>query len=261
MLLAVLLLSNVLLRFIELPEQVWNLQVLGSPLEIHVTSTWLLLALMVGLVCTGASLVLHDHPHLEEHSGRPIYISWILPAVLVGVSVHLLSLAPTLFVWIGGLIFISVCIGLTISAEYAAVSPDAPSYPMARLTLNVLAYLLTFILFAIIYQTRTRSLVTATLTLLTATVLALDLLSVADVPLRRMLPFAGIVGLLVGESTWALNYWQLSAWVGGLFLLLVFYVTVNVAHQHLLERLRASILVEFAIVTIVVLVIILLQGT
>ena len=87
-LIAVLLLGSVIFRFIELPERVWNLQTLGSPLEIHVTETWLLITLMVGLVCTGTSLILHDHPHLVEHSGRPIYVSWILPGVLIGLSVY-----------------------------------------------------------------------------------------------------------------------------------------------------------------------------
>jgi len=258
-LMAVLLLSCVLFRFIELPEHVWNLRPLGSPLEIHVTGTWLLIALMVGLVCTGTSLVLHDHPHLGEHSGRPIYISWILPGVLAGLSAYLLARAPTWPIWIGGLTLVGIGISLTVSAEYAAVSPDVPGYPTARLALNVLAYLLVFALFAVIYHTRTRSLVTATLTLLTAMLLALDLLSVADVPLRRVHLFALIVGLIVGESTWALNYWQISAWVGGLFLLLIFYVVVNAAHQHLLGRLSVSILVEFAIVAIIVLTIILLM--
>ncbi len=259
-LLAVLLLGSVLLRFIELPEHVWRLYPLGSPLEIHVTGTFLLIALTVGLVCTGTSLVLHDHPLLQEDSGRPIYISWILPAILTGVSTYLLALAPTLFVWMMGLLLVSVIIGLTVAAEYATVSPNASSYPTARLALNVLAYLLAFVLFALIYQTRTRSLVTATMTLFTATLLALDLLSVADVPLGRVLPFAGIVGLLIGESTWALNYWQLRAWSAGLLLLLIFYVTVNIAHQHLLEQLNGSILMEFAFVTVVVLLILLLRS-
>lgn len=257
-LVAVLLLGSVLFRFIELPEQVWRLEPLGSPLEIHVTGTWLLTALMVGLVCTGTNLILHGHPHLEEHPGRPIYISWILPGVMAGLSAYLLARAPTLPVWIAGLALAGAGIGLAVSAEYTAVSPDAPGYPVARLALNVLAYLLAFTLFAIIYHTRTRSLVTATLTLLTATLLALDLLSVADVPLRRVLLFASIVGLTIGESTWALNYWQISGWAGGLLLLLIFYVAINLAHQHLLERLSASILVEVAVVTIIVLTITLL---
>jgi hypothetical protein len=259
-LMAVLLLGSVLFRFIELPEHVWKLQPLGSPLEIRVTGVWLLATLMIGVVCTGTNLILHDHPHLGEHPGRPLYISWILPGVMAGLSAYLLALVPFWPVWVGGLLLISIGISLTISAEYAAVSPDTPGYPTARLALNMLAYLLVFILFTIIYHSRTRSLVTATLTLLAAMLLALDLLSVADVSLRRELPFAAIVGLIVGESTWALNYWRISAWAGGLFLLLIFYVTVNAAHQYLLERLKGSILVEFAVVTVAVLAIILLKA-
>jgi hypothetical protein len=258
--LAVLILSSVLFRLIELPEHVYRLQALGSPLEIHATGNLLLVTLMVGLACTGTSLILHDHPLLMEHSGRPVYISWILPGMLAGLSAYLLSLAPTLGLWIGGLIVFGISIALTVSAEYATVSPDARSYPAARLALNVLAYLMAFMLFVLVYQTRTRSLVTATLTLLTATFLAFDLLSVADVSVGRMLPFAGVVGLIIGESTWALNYWQMSAWVGGLLLLLIFYVVTNVAHQHLLERLSPSTLVEFTAVTVVVLLVVVLKG-
>lgn len=260
-LMAVLLLGSAIFRFIELPEQVWELKPLGSPLEIHVTGTWLLATLMVGLVCTGTNLILHDHPHLEEYPGRPIYVSWILPGLMAGLSAYLLASIPTWPLWIAGLGLVGVGISLTISAEYTAVSPGARGYPRARLALNVLAYLLAFALFTIIYHSRTRSLVTATVMLLAATLLALDLLSVADVRFRRVLLFAGIVGLITGESTWALNYWQVSAWAGGLFLLLIFYIVVNVAHQYLLERLSATVLVEFAVVTVIVLTIILLRAS
>jgi len=258
-LIAVLLLGSVLFRFIELPTQVWTLEALGSPLEIRITGTWLLAALMVGLVCTGTNLVLHDHPLLEENPGRPIYVSWILPGVMAGLSAFLLARAPNLPLWIATLTLAGLSISLTVSAEYTAISPEAHGYPLARLGLNVLAYLLAFALFTIIYQSRTRSLVTGTLTLLTGALLALDLLSVADVRFRRVVLFAGIVGLITGESTWALNYWQISTWAGGLFLLLIFYVAVNVAHQHLLERLSASVLVEFAVIAAIVLAIILLK--
>jgi hypothetical protein len=124
----------------------------------------------------------------------------------------------------------------------------------------MLAYLLAFTLFAIIYHSRTRSLVTATLTMLTAVLLAFDLLSVADVQFRRVVLFAGIVGLLIGQSTWALNYWQINAWAGGLLLLLIFYISVNLAHQHLLDHLKPSVLIEFSIVTVIVLALVLLRA-
>jgi hypothetical protein len=256
----VLVLGNVLFQFIELPGHVYQLQALGSPLEIRASGTLLLITLMVGMACTGTSLVLHDHPLLIKHPDRSVTLSWILPGVLAGLSAYVLSLVPTLSIWFAGLIVFGISMGLTVSAEHAAVHPDAPNYAAARLALNVLAYLMAFVLFVIIYQTRTRSLVTATLTLLIATVLALDLLSVADVPVRRLLPFAGIVGLIIGESTWALNYWQISAWVGGLLLLLIFYICINIAHQHLLERLSLSTLVEFTAVTVAVLLVVLIRG-
>ena len=179
---------------------------------------------------------------------------------MAGLSAHLMAHVPTCSLLIGGLILVGVVISLIITAEYKAVSSSATGYPTARLALNVLAYLLAFVLFTIIYQSRTRSLVTASLTLLTATLLALDLLSVADVLFRRVLLFATIVGLIIGQSTWALNYWQIRAWTGGLLLLLIFYITVNVAHQHLLEHLNRSVLIEFAVVVIAVLIVILVRG-
>ena len=197
---------------------------------------------------------------LAERSGRPIYVFWILPGVMTGLSALLLAQIHSWPLWVGGLLLTGIGVSLAISAEYSSVCPDASGYPTARLALNMLAYLLVFVLFTIVYQSRTRSLVTATLTLLAAALLALDLLTVADAPLRRVLPFAGIVGLIVGQSTWALNYWQISAWAGGLLLLLIFYITVNTAHQHLLERLRVSTLVEFAVVTVAVLAIVLLRA-
>lgn len=259
-LVAVLLLGSVLFRFIELPEHVWRLEPLGTPLEIRVTGVWLLVALMVGLVCTGANLILHDHPHLGRHPGRPIYVHWILPGIVAGLSAYLLARTSTWPVWIGGLLLTAVSISLTISAEYTAIDPHTRGYPRARLALNTLAYVLAFILFTTIYRTRTRSLVTGTLTLLTGTLLAIELLSTADVPFRRVLLFAAAAGLIVGESTWVLNYWQLDAWAGGLLLLLILYVVANTAHQHLLERLKATTLVEFVFVTLIVLVVILLRA-
>ncbi|HDQ74233.1 MAG TPA: hypothetical protein ENN19_19375 [Chloroflexi bacterium] len=259
-LVAVLLLGSVLFRFIELPNQTWRLQLFGSPMEIRLTGTWLLTLLMIGLVCTGANLILHGHPHLADHPERPIYVSWILPGLLTGLSAYLLEQIVTGPVWIAGLLFAAVAISLTISAEYTVVSPKSSGYPATRLALNMLAYLLAFILFTVIYQTRSRSIITATLMMLVAGVLALDLLSVADTPFQRVILYSGVVALIIGECTWALNYWQISAFVAGLFLILIFYVIVNVAHQYFLERLSWSVVVEFALVAIVALIVVLFKA-
>lgn len=255
-LIAVLLLGNVLFRFIELPQHVVQLHPLGSPLVIEITGTWLLVTLMVALVCTGTNWVIYDHPSLGKIRERPLYVSWILPGLLAGLSAFTLGYAPNWQLWITGLAAVAIGISLTIADEYTVVDPDWPGYPMARLRLSVLAYLLAFTLFILIYQSRARSLLTATGAGFVAGLVALDLLSGSELPLRRVYLFAGIIALISGEVTWALNYWRVSAWVGGLGLLLVFYITTNVSHQHLLGRLKLATAVEFAVVALVVLTVI-----
>jgi len=255
-LVAIALLGNVLFRFIQLPEQRWRYHVLGSPLEIHVTGIHLLVVWTIALVCTGANVILHRH---TSDKGRPTYISWILPGTFAGLATYALSRVSFLLpAWLVGLGLMGVGLAATISAECRAASPESRAYPLARLALNVLAYLLAFVMFAVIFQSRSRSLVSATFTLLTAVLLSLDLLSVVDVPIERVLLFAGIVGLVVGESTWALNYWLINGWIGGVLLLLVFYVVTNLSYQHLLGRLTILSLLEFGGVALAVFVIVLL---
>lgn len=257
-LIAIVLLGSVLFRFIELPTHTFRFEPLGSPLEITLTGTWLLGALMVTLTCTGMNAMLLDHPRLQAEPSRPTYAHWILPGILAGLAPYFLATyATTWLLWLGGLALLGISLGLAVAAEYVTVAPDAPDYPRARLALNVLAYLLAFIIFAVLYHSRSRSLVTATVALLVAALVALDLLSVAEASQGRTLLYAGLVGVIIGESTWALNYWQVSGWTGGLFLLLVFYVVTGLAHQHLLERLSGRVLAEFAVVAILALVIIL----
>jgi hypothetical protein len=260
LLVAVILLGNVLFRFIELPEATWQVRALGSAVGLRVTGSWLLIALMVGLVSAGTNFVIRDHPAVGKHPERPVFVSWILPAALAGLSAHLLSLAPTRQLWIVGLALVGAGISLAVAAEYGSMAPEAPGYAMARLALNVLAYVLAFAFLTLIYRSRTRSLLSASAIALATGLLSLDLLSGADVQFWRVLTYSAVVGLVMGECTWALNYWRITAWAGGMVLLLVFYGMTNIAHQHLLERLSAGTIVEFASVIVVVLIVILLRA-
>jgi hypothetical protein len=257
---AVLLLGCVLFRFTELPEQILRLEPLGSPLEIRITGTWALVITTVLVACSGTNYVLEGRRRLPMDARRPAFLSWILPGAVAGASAYLLDIAPNQAVWVAGLITLGTVFGLSVSAEYTALSPDAPGHLRARLALNVLAYVLAFVLFTTAYGARARSLVTATVALLVGCLLAIDLLSVATVGLRRVLPYAAVVGLIVGEGMWALNYWRLGAATGGLVLLLLFYGGVTIAQQHLFGRLRPAVLGEMVAVAVVVLAIALVWG-
>ncbi len=247
-LIALILLIGVLFRFIQLPEATWDLDVLGSPLEVRVTRTAFFALLVAGLVAMGTRYLLASHPDVPDRLPRPAYLSWLLPTLLGGVAAYLLELAPTDGVWAVGLLLTVLLIGLAVAAEFSALSTDDPNYARARLALNILAYLLAFALFFFVYRTRMRSIVTASGTMLFAFLVALDLLSVADVGVGRVALYAGVIGLLIGEATWALNYWRLDDWAGSLLLLVMFYLTGGIAHQHLLERFNVWVLLEFTLV-------------
>jgi hypothetical protein len=247
-LIALILLVSVLFRFVQLPAAAWRLNVLGSPLEIRATETWLLVILVASMAAMGTRYVLAGHPDVPQRIPRPLYLSWLLPGLLAGMTVYLVELAPAEWAWAGGLLLAALVIALAVSAEFDALSTDDPGYARARLALNVLAYLLAFALFYMIYRSRTRSIITASGVTLVAFLIGLDLLSVADVGARRLVAYTATISLLVGEATWALNYGQFSNLAGGLFLLVVFYLTTGIAHQHLLERLSRWTLLEFAVI-------------
>ena len=257
-LVALILLIGVVFRFIQLPEASWSLHILGSPLEIRLTRVWLMVVMVTSLVAMGTRYVLAAHPAGQERLPRPLYISWVLPSMRGGMTAYLVELAPAEGMWAGGLLLSVLVISLAVSAEFGSLSPDEPGYAQSRLALNVLAYMLAFAFFYVIYNTRARSIVTASGVSIVAFLMALDLLSVADVSVRRVALYAGIVGLLVGETTWALNYWRLSAWAASLLLLVSFYLAAGVAHQHLLERLSLRVLFEFGLVAAMALLAIIL---
>lgn len=256
-LIALILLTSVLFRFVQLPQITRRFHLLGSPLEVNLTGTSLLIVLVSGLAATGARYVLAAHPDVPHRLPRPLYLSWVLPGLLGGMAAYLIELAPGEVIWGGGLLLAMLLMGLTVAAEFAALSPRHPAATRARLGLNVLAYLLAFLFFYLIYRTRARSLVTATTITLGAFLIALDLLGVAETRAVRVTLYAGIVGLVVGETTWALNYWRVDNWMAGLLLLLSFYLTTGIAQQHLLGRLKPAVLLEFGIVTVAVLALVL----
>jgi len=259
-LIALILLTSVLFRFVQLPQVTRRFHLLGSPLEVNLTGGGLLVVLVAGLAAMGARYILAAHPDAPDRLPRPLVFSWVLPGLLGGMAAYLVELAPTEVVWGGGLLLAMVLIGLAVATEFAALSPRHPAATRARLGLNILAYLLALVFFYLIYRTRARSLVTATEVTLVAFLIALDLLGVAETRAARVILYSAVVGLVVGEATWALNYWRLDNWTASLLLLLFFYLATGIAQQYLLDRLKPAVLLEFGLVTAAVLTLVLVLG-
>jgi len=141
-------------------------------------------------------------------------------------------------------------LGLAMAGIYYTIDPFQNGYRRARLGMNALTYALALVLFLVVYRTRVRSIVSATEVLLVSSLLALELLRGSARPTVMVAIYAAITGLVLGQATWALNYWRLDSLTGGLVLLVLFYDVVGLSQHGLQGTIRRRIVLEYALITI-----------
>jgi hypothetical protein len=244
-----------------LPAWSVELTVLGSPLAVGLSGQTLLALLLATLVAAGTEGIIRSTPELARVDVRYTATFWILPVL---VTLAAATAVPGQFgnvaTWLGSLVLLGVLLGLVLVAEFGTARLDSPHYRTARVGLNLATYLAAFALYATIYGMHKRSLMSATAVLLVTFPLALELLRLTTKELATTWLFAGIVALVLGELTWAVNAWGLSSLAGGGFLLVAFYTLSGVAQQHLAGRLSGRIVLEFVTIAIVGLTVILLAS-
>jgi hypothetical protein len=251
-LVSLILFGLVVSQVIELPTRIISFVALGVPTTIYLSSRWFIGAILVILAGTGTDSIVRSHPHAHD-TRRAYSISfWGLPCALTLFSLFLLPLSPDKFFWLAGLALTGLFLSLIIIAQYRTIDPQDRYYDVARWGLNLAVYLAIFAFCTIIYGARTRSLLSSTAILVLGAALAAELLrsQASRREVRRTWLYALIVGLLLGEVTWALNHLGLGDLAGGVFLLLVFYVIIGLARQHLRGKLARHMVIEFAVVSV-----------
>ncbi|MGI8424912.1 MAG: DUF5656 family protein [Chloroflexota bacterium] len=228
--------------------------VLGSALAVTVRGApvALLLAALAVTVSAGMDLVLRG-----EARYHPTPDLFILPAALVVGGVLFISLLASGVAIVVGLAALSALLFPVFWAEVASLSGrsrrDLSERRVPEAALVVIGYVAAFLLYAAIYQSKTRSLFSAPAIIAVTFLLALRQLRVAAEPpgLPKALMFAGVVALAAGEVTWALNYWPLNGLLGGAFLLASFYFLIGIFTQYLQGRLTRRLLAEYGAIAAV----------
>jgi hypothetical protein len=247
---------------LQLPTIELSFWALGSPISIPFTGTVLSALFLAAVAAAGAESVITVHPWWvgrRRARGRT-WSFWALPMAVTIISVLLLPLAPSPAIQVLALVVSALLLSSAYFGLYATVERGRPGFRRARFMLDALAYGSALLLFLFVYQTRTRSLLSGTLVALIAMLLAAEILRTATGRSSTALTYGGIIGLILGQVTWALNYWVLPGLTGGLLLLLIFYLLVGIAQQGLQERLTQRVLLEFAIFGVVALVLIAVVG-
>ncbi len=248
---------------LQLPTAVLHFEALGSPVSFTISDTTIMAVFIAMLSAVGTENVIRLHPHFASqptNEGGRTWAFWGLPSALAVLAVLLLPLSPTRFIQAIGLLFTGALVALALFSLYGTVERGGIGYRRGRILLNVLAYGAALVLFLLVYQTRARSLLSGTLVAATAMLLAVELLRSTTERVDLVLTYAAVVGAILGEVTWALNYWLLPGVTGGLLLLLIFYLLVGLAQNGLEGRLTRRVVLEFAVFAVLALILIAVVG-
>ncbi len=235
---------------LDLPSQRVEFSFLGSEASFTISGYWVVAVLLAALTAAGVNSIARTHPRVHLGETSYIFILWILPATIVITATMILSLADVrvlgpymlIGVVIAGAFMVAVIVG-----EYITIDLSDRWYSAARLGVNLAVYLAALILFSTIYSWKLRSLYSSTGISIAAGLLALELLRGSESDLHRTWLYAAAVGLTLGEIVWALNYWNLTGFLGGALLLVFFYALTGITQQYLWNRLNKIVFAEFTL--------------
>jgi len=186
--------------FLRLPTVVFTLNALGSPMSIRISETTVIAVFIALLTASGTERAIRTHPlYSGDSSGREpelgghTWLFWGLPAAVSILAVLLAPEARTPLFQAGAALLSGGLIAIILFNLYASVDQGSAGYRQARILLNVLSYTAALALFLLVYQTRTRSLLSGTLIAATSALLAVELL-------RDIMPRVNVVRDLSGSG-------------------------------------------------------------
>jgi hypothetical protein len=262
LLLSLVLLGLALLLTIEWPSYTLELQVFRSPLTLTLSVVWPLIGLLTSGMAFGAVLIFRQHPVMQGEPSLELISLWPLPTLIVSLAALLLRGAHSETLRAGGIAGVGLILYSIFRLEQVCLRNGRSSPTKTQMdhaarpeswsewTLQAMAHLLALTYFVLIYQAKLPTLLSAPTTLIVGGLLAIRLLRDVAFDWRRVGVFALVIGLVLGEATWALNYWPGPGIVGGLLLFLIFYAFVGLSRRGLEDRLTSSALVEYAAVTL-----------
>jgi len=255
LMLALVLLGLALLLTVEWPSYTLHLTAFQSPLTVAISLVWPMIGLLTVVMVLGTATVFRQHPSMRGQPVLELVALWPLPTLTVGLAALLLQRTMSGALWAGGIAVTGLLLYALFRLEYRLMDWPAGESPWAEWIIQVLAYLLALAYFVLIYRVRLRTLLSAPAILVVGGLLATRLLhGVASDPSRtgwrRGSMCALAIGLTLGEATWALNYWSGRSIVGGVLLLLIFYVFIGLARRGLEGRLTRSALLEYSVVAL-----------
>lgn len=186
--------------------------------------------------------------HFLSETGEPTFpqgvTGWILPTVaLLAAFLHMARYYDWLWIVLaatttGATVFLA-CV-----ARHHSLRAEGRPTLTVRLGRLALTDFVAFVTFATIYGFKTRTLFSGVVILLLAWLLLFQLFDDGSASRFQRDIYSAAGAIMVAELTWALNYWNASAWQAGLMLLVVFQVYAGLAAAYMRSELTQRALLR-----------------
>jgi hypothetical protein len=186
----------------------------------------------------------------------PRATAWIFPAVAIGAGLMIIAVYHDRRWWYIAPVVVWLAILVGTIARALLAEHESFGHDVARTSLTVVTYVVTFILLAMIYINKLRSVYSASAVAFVCILLLLQLTDGEEASLTRRLVYAIAGGLIVGQVTWVINYWSATGWTGGAFLLAVFYLIGGLSAAQLRGGVQVFDVVEFGGVALIAIAIV-----
>lgn len=223
--------------------------------------TIIILAALVIITMGIADAVVRSHPQhyllklptLRIGKNKFIFapFAWVLPGLLVVGTYLFMRLFGDPAIQIIGTIISSFLILFVVIAQYYSVGRQEKFYGWAIIGLNIAAYVIGFLIFSSIYVNKWRAIQSVPLIGITGMLITYELLRQTKTTGRTLALCCLITGVVLAEAAWALNYWAVTALVGGIVPLLICYILVGIMQAHLTGNLNKAVLREYLVVSVI----------
>ena len=178
-------------------------------------------------------------------------LAWVLPSLTVVASVLLVRLYHTPLAAGIGALAVLLATAATILAHYHLRDERDALRNAASVGLLLFTHGVAFFLLIVIYSNKWRSLYSASAIALATTLMLLQLTDGEEIAWLRRLLYAVVGGLLIGQMTWALNFWAAVGWTGGIMLLVCFYFIAGMSLHAIRGKLGRREALEYILVSAV----------
>lgn len=135
---------------------------------------------------------------------------------------------------------------VAILARRAIFDSDLPTRRSARVALLSSAYLTCFVALSLVYALRMRTFLAAPLIALVAGLVVMIATDGLDVQFRRRVILSASGAIVIAQSVWALDYWNLLGWWGGVILAAASALISTAVAFEIGERMSANMAARLA---------------